>query len=688
MFINRRQMEQNPQEIVWEKETIAVLSISEQEERIEKLEIQMEDTVVLVRAAGVMKTQEPSFGTQKYYNGKKGICYQLKIPEFTKGVAIYQHKDWWVRPAFINSQEKVPEKTQLLLIKEKEFYFALLAVCGDECRTDISGTADGLQITVASNAGNRKKISELSLAIAGGTNPYQCCENAVKSALRCLGRENMLRTNRKYPEVFRYFGWCSWDAFYKEVSSEGILEKMEEFKAKEIPLRWVLIDDGWMNADYVAFTLKDFEADEKKFPGGLRNCTEKIKKDYHVSWVGVWHAVMGYWNGIQQNSPAANMLQDYSFTLPDGRILPAPDAGKAFGFYSRWHEYLQKQCGIDFVKVDGQSSISTDYGGIETYGNASGQIQKGLNAAAALYFDNAIINCMGMASEDMWNRPSSAVTRSSDDFVPDQKNGFREHVIQNGFNSLLQGQFFWGDWDMFFSRHPESKQNAILRAVSGGPVYVSDKVGETEPSVVFPLIKQNGEILRCDGVGMPAMDCLFENPLSSRKPLKIFNSYQENQVLAAFGIQDSQEDTEGVIQISDIPCLAGRQWVVYEHESGICSKLSAGKSVNFQMKADDARLFLILPCENAIIPVGILEKYISFGCFETVYEYPDVMMVRVDEPGTFCFFAKYENCEIQINKKVLSKEEWQCTVVEHEKELFLYTLTVNSPNSLVKIKIV
>lgn len=46
-----------------------------------------------------------------------------------------------------------------------------------------------------------------------------------------------MREERRIPEMFRYLGWCSWDAFYKEVSEAGIRQKADEFAEKKIPMR-------------------------------------------------------------------------------------------------------------------------------------------------------------------------------------------------------------------------------------------------------------------------------------------------------------------------------------------------------------------------------------------------------------------------------------------------------------------
>ena len=385
---------------------------------------------------------------------------------------------------------------------------------------------------------------------------------------------------------------------------------------------------------------------------------------------------MGYWNGVKVGTPAHDALLAGLERLPDGRLLPAPSADKAFLFYDRWHAWLKHHCGIDFVKVDGQSAISLAYGGMKTYGEAGREIQKGLNASAALHFENRIINCMGMASEDMWNRPSSAVSRSSDDFVPNEKNGFREHVIQNGYNGLLQGQFYWGDWDMYYTVHRENRCHSMLRAVSGGPVYVSDKVGETDPAYIWPLIRKDGSIIRCDGVGMPTTDCLLEDPVTSGKPLKIWNRFAECYVVAAFSIHKEEERCEGVLRVQDIPELSDHKWLVYHWTGRKISPLEESCEVPVSLAFGEGELYLILP-DRQVQLIGILEKYIGIGGIRRLWEEEDAVGVLVTEPGTFGFAAKRKPGQVLLNGRECAYESMEGS---------LYGVNISKDNSVVELR--
>lgn len=569
----------------------------------------------------------------------------VRIAGCKRLLAIYQHKEWWVRPSFPKELKDVPKRTQLLLMEGEKEYLAVLAVCGSVCRTDMEGCAEGLKITMSSNCCGRKSEKDFAIAVASGKDPWQCCEDAARCALEELGYPHMLRRQRRYPAMFEKFGWCSWDAFYQKVSAQGITDKLNELKEKRLPAKWVLIDDGWLDADYEKQLLCGMDAAQDKFPDGLGSFVKRIKEEYGLEQVGVWHAVMGYWNGLQKDSPVYETQKDVCAVLPDGRIVVETKTQKAFLFYHRWHEYLKNQCGIDFVKVDGQSSISDFYAGIKSYGEAGEAIQTGLNASAALHFDNRIINCMGMAPQDMWKRPDSAIARSSDDFLPKASHGFWEHAIQNGYNSLLQGQFFWGDWDMFWSEHEESRQNALLRAVSGGPVYTSDPVGKTDPMVIRPLIKQDGTVIRCSSIGMPTKDCLFENPLESSRPLKLFNRYGDNFVLAAFDLGSEDAVKSGTIRLSDMPGTEGKKWILWEHGTQQAIVLQDEDCYEFKLAPNGAALFVLLPYDG-FAPVGILEKYIAPGCIRFVNENAERTLVAVDETGTFGFASDREPVKI------------------------------------------
>jgi stachyose synthetase len=98
------------------------------------------------------------------------------------------------------------------------------------------------------------------------------------------------------------------------------------------------------------------------------------------------------------------------------------------------------------------------------------------------------------------------------------------HMIHCSYNSLWQGQLIQPDWDMFQSDHLCAEFHAGSRAICGGPVYVSDKVGRHNFDLLRKLVLPDGTILKCQHYALPTRDCLFENPLFDGKTLlKLWN---------------------------------------------------------------------------------------------------------------------------------------------------------------------
>ena len=48
--------------------------------------------------------------------------FSLSLPAAGAMTAVYQHKTWWLRPAFVTGPEQVPERTQLLLWQQDGVY--------------------------------------------------------------------------------------------------------------------------------------------------------------------------------------------------------------------------------------------------------------------------------------------------------------------------------------------------------------------------------------------------------------------------------------------------------------------------------------------------------------------------------------------------------------------------------------
>lgn len=578
--------------------------------------------------------------------------FSLPLPEAGAMTAVYQHKTWWLRPAFVSGPEQVPERTQLLLWQQKGEYWAAVTVCDGVLRGDFSGETGGVTLSLSANGCPADSNSHIVAAVHHGADPYVCIKEMVAAVCRRLGKTHMLRENKTFPQMFRSLGWCTWDAFYHKVNEADILKKLQQLKDQQVPVRWMLIDDGWSDADYPNRKLKDWTADKEKFPQGLSHTVKVAKEAFGLEQVGVWHALMGYWTGLAPDSPIFRKWQDKLVHRGQDDVLE-PREETYFDFYNGWHSYLADKCGIDFVKVDGQGSGSLYYKGMADYNRSAGGCLRALERSTDAHFGGNLVNCMGMAPENLWLRGHSPVARSSDDFVPQVPRGFREHALQNSFNTLLHGQFYWGDWDMFWSSHVESRQNSVLRAVSGGPVYISDPLDGTNPTNIMPLVGNNGRLLLCDDVGVPTADCLLTDPRSSKKLFKVFNRYGDGYVVAVFNLDEENETCCGTLAVEDIPQLGGKQWLVYRHFAGSCTPLEPGQPVELTLEAQDAELLLVLPRRPGGQILGDPAKYLSTWVVQSQQVEGNTLTAALAACESFLFATEKPVSQVLVNGRAV-----------------------------------
>ena len=324
--------------------------------------------------------------------------------------------------------------------------------------------------------------------------------------------------------------------------------------------------------------------------------------------------------GIDPDGELYQEAKDLLIQTDSGRFIHDYKREKSYLYYNLIHDFY-RECDVDFVKIDNQSMMSRLYKGLAPIGKIAKEYHDGMEASVGQHFDNNIINCMGMSSEDMWNRNISAISRCSSDFLPESAEWFKRNTIKCAYNSAVQGQLYYCDWDMWWSDDGQAVKNSILKAVSGGPIYLSDELDRSIRDVIMPLVLNDGKILRCDRPGMPSVDCLTEDPTTSGKIFKLQNICSDSGIVAVFNFDKDNNAVNGTLSPGDVYGLEGEQFVLYEHFSGEYQILGKDETMEITLLTqDDYKLYVIVPIRNGFAPIGRVDKFISPKTIKTVID--------------------------------------------------------------------
>lgn len=606
-------------------------------------------------------------GHGHHLNSLCSLGFDFTISHVGNYVSGFMSYLFWQHPFVSDKLSKLKDRTQALLYKNKEENVCLITLCDKMFKTELFACKGNRISLVACSNTLCDQINEHVLIGAVGENEYDLSQQAVAYGLKRMQKKGALRKNKKYPEVFEYLGWCSWDAFQHHVTTEKLLDKCQEFKDKNIPVRWAILDDTWNDVTNIdnetkqMRELNDFEAAPQRFPLGLKDCITRIKENYGLT-VGIWHPISGYWYGINPNASLAKRIPELlEYTIPgfypDGpRLMHSYDKKKIEKYYDYQYKFY-KDCGGDFVKVDNQGStmrFSYFKGGI---GETSKNLHEAVEKATKKYFNKTIINCMGMPNENFWNRTYSNVNRFSGDFLPEDRLWFIDHLLQCSYNSLFQSTLFTGDWDMFWSDDAQAKKNSVLRALSGGPIYVSDKLDRSKKEIIMPLVFSDGRILRFENPPKITKDCLFEDARQNKKIFKLFNTFKDTGVLTAFNLDKNEEAVTGEITVSDMGLKQGK-YVIYDWFN---ETVTRDEKISLTLNNyDDFRLLIYAPVKNGKAVLGLKEKYLMPKTFKKISGGIEVL-----ECGTLLVYS-----ETQLNGFNKEQDNLYSKKVEKGEKVF------------------
>lgn len=582
--------------------------------------VEMEHSTLLRIKAGY----HPEHCFEKKFNNhfceEHAVGIDVSAFEETEALTvIHRRSEWWSRVAVDCAAEEIPANGQAIMLKRGLEYGFMAALCDEAFKCNFEGNQEGgFSIYVWDNL--RSNDCDTAAVVFGfGEDIYLLPSLVVKDGFEAIKRPKRLRKDRQYPECLEKLGWCSWDAFHLDVSHEGLMAKAEELREKEIPVHWLMLDDMWghvkNNALGVNSTreLYSFEADPIRFPNGLASVVADIKEKYGLS-VGLWHPTTGYWNGIDpQGEIAADPnYKDLIYWSQEGFLVHRFEEEKIKEYYLKQHKFYS-DCGIDFIKVDNQACARRFAKRIMPIGEAAKNLHQAIEESANTYFGGQLVNCMGHPLENFWNR-DSAVSRMSCDFLPGSRDRFNLLIMQNSFNSMVQGSVYYGDWDMWWSYDSQALKNAACHAISGGPIYVSDELGESKKDVIMPLVFSDGKIVRLENLALPVHSCLFEDVNAQGKPFKIFNNDGKNGVVVAYNTTLDGKEVKGTISPKDAGLHGADTYCAYDRFSGEAVIVGAEEELSITLQSgDDFRMYLFVPVVDGRAVIGLKEKYVCFA---------------------------------------------------------------------------
>lgn len=521
----------------------------------------------------------------------------------------------------------------------------LLPVPGKSCISWLKAGENGEVLletgTLGTTAVKEKEAPRLCWGV--GANIYEACRRAWQQALACenLATETAPRIRKTYPEMFRYLGWCSWEQYKKNISMNLLLDVASRIKKSPLPIRWILVDDGFQQQQNLK--LKSFSPNPRTFPNGWGPIM--AQKDAKIRWIGIWHCYYGLWNGIDPNNDLGAKLNK-GFVRRGAALYPGATASAAEDFYKAFMGSV-RQAGFDFVKIDVQSAYLKSVAGDGNPARMNAQTSQALEEACRGQ-KLALINCMAHGPMNMFHTRYSAVTRCSIDYHLGKAADAKSHIYQSYANTVWLGQTVWPDHDMFHSSDPFcGRLMAVSKALSGGPVYLSDAPENFKEDDIMPLCRSTGEIYRPLAPAVPLPDSVFGNPFSSGRPYRVIAPLPNGAAaVAAYNLSQSGGNMTATLSGADYRSAAAllsptekKDWLP-AGEGLVCFDFydQKGAQLNKEYSAElngfSDRLLLVAPILSNWAVVGRADKYLSPCAVKQGIRYSDKeLALTLDESG-------------------------------------------------------
>jgi raffinose synthase len=591
-----------------------------------------------------------------YTTTGKAILNNEKLSAKMKGIkrwmALSRYNTYWMKPSFGKKLSDVPEETQFLLVETaNDEQIAIIPLSTDEFTFTMRGgdAADEIIFTQKYfKPVNCTKTTDVKVALfAYDDYDLLMMHDEIAKLVSEVNNYSMQpRNEKKAPDFVNKFGWCTWDAYYKDINESLIMRGVMEMIDDKVKPDYIIIDDGWLDVkgDY----LNSFKPDNKKFDSGFGNIRKMLGIERIV--LAVWHNLNGYWGGI---NPDSELASQYKLIKTENLIRPWEgekdkkiplyliDPLDISRFYLDWYRNLKKM-GVDMVKVDGQSGLELFTDGIYNRNLTMRSYQEAMQAAGGLFFHNNIISCMSHGNDVFSNIQTSNVVRNSDDYFPCKPAAVQQnHIFVNAMNAVYTSLFAIPDWDMFKSGSPEGDFHAAARALSGGPIYICDKPGEYDVNIIKRLRLADGTLLKPKDIALPMSNRIFIDCLHEESLLVMVNFTDNGTILGLFNVNVNGKTITESIDVSEyLPEEMEDNAVYMKAIKGTVGLIPENGVMKFKLKPMTYELLHFAEIKNGVAPLGLVDKYIGSAAICNYMRQSGTAILDIKIGGKFIIYSE------------------------------------------------
>lgn len=473
---------------------------------------------------------------------------------------------------------------------------------------------------------------------------------------KTIAKTFRLRSQKSYPEPFSYLGWCSWEEYRININEALLVKAAQDLKKSEVPVRFMLIDDGHQERTNTKVgknnnrTLTSFKTDPELFPNGYGKILAE-RDTASLKWFGLWLNMHGYWQGFTKENNGFGELNDCLREVPsNGLYMPKNDKNKIIRLYQHYFE-PSLQAGFDFLKIDWQTSGMMLTTGTENPAQQAWLTSRMVDSITAKQYPYTIMNCMAQNNVVLLNTLNSNSTRTSIDYKVNDLPKAKEHILQSFQNAVYMGPTVWGDHDMFHSSDSICGElMALSKAISGGPVYLSDAPDKIMIENVMPLCFSDGKLLRPLAPGATLPKSYYSSPLNTPELYFVAAPLSNDAVsVVAYNLYDKPVTLEGAITTGDYTDASStiqglkKKWKVpaeglfaynYFERKG----QPIAKEVPVKVTGFDHCYYQLSPIRNGWSVVGSTQKYLSSEAVENIVYTKKTLSFDLIEGGEFAVY--------------------------------------------------